>query len=680
MRKYTITDYKDSYKPAYVANGLIGLRVGSNPLLECTGLLNGFAGIHEIHAVEAIAPVPCVLINVMLDGCSVERYPSSYKMLEQTYDFSNGELTTTFEFTNPAGKKLTGKNVILAARSSPSMILSETSITVSEPANIRVCALLDATTLPVNEILHVVPKHDCDGVIQIEGRGGISTAGIAFALEGPGNTVDYTWGYEKEKITKNLSVDAVPGETYVYRLMTSFIPSTLHNEPHWQAVRMIKLASWKGFDKLRQENSKLWEQLWKSRIVVESDNPYWQEVIDASFFYLHSTVHSASPLSMAPFGMSLRDAYKGHVFWDTECFMYNLPLFTAPNVAKSMLEYRFDRIGAARNNAKINGYEGIQYPWQSMMYGDEVTRVSAGGAGGAGEQHVNMDVAMAFVAYVQVTGDMVFMREQAWPVVKGVADWIVSRVEKTDRGYEILFVTGIDEENDNVNNDGFTNIICQMVLDFANKWQVQLGYPKNEVWADICENMFISVNKELNYIEQFEDCNITDRMNSGHLMALFPYFYNKNKELTDGTIKFFIEHDLYYFLTYPMLSGFLGVLPAWLGDRELSRKFFDKGNLTFFLEPFMQCSESGLESKHYKLNPSLVQSIFLTGRGSLMTGLLMGLTRMNIWKDNFEDWFEGPIVLPQGWDRLTLECVYLKGKPAKVTAVHGAERAQVEWL
>jgi trehalose/maltose hydrolase-like predicted phosphorylase len=75
-----------------------------------------------------------------------------------------------------------------------------------------------------------------------------------------------------------------------------------------------------------------------------------------------------------------------------------------------------------------------------------------------------MDVAMAFIAYYQISGDEVFLRERAWPVVKGVADWIESRVTKTKRGYEILFVTGIDEGTDNVGNDSFTNIICKTVL------------------------------------------------------------------------------------------------------------------------------------------------------------------------------------------------------------------------
>jgi len=56
------------------------------------------------------------------------------------------------------------------------------------------------------------------------------------------------------------------------------------------------------------------------------------------------------------------------------------------------------------------------------------------------------------------------------------------------------------------------------------------------------------------------------------------------------------------------------------------------------------------------------------------------LTRMDIWQEDFKDWFSRPIVMPEGWEGIVLEKVYLKGKPARVTAMQGASRATVEWL
>jgi hypothetical protein len=380
---------------------------------------------------------------------------------------------------------------------------------------------------------------------------------------------------------------------------------------------------------------------------------------------------------MAPFGLSQRDQYKGHVFWDTESFMFMLPLFTDPASAKAVLEYRFNRLEAARHNAMINGYHGIQFPWQSGTTGDEVTRADCGGAD---EVHVNMDVAMAFIAYAQVSGDPVFLQERAWPIVKGVAEWIESRVEKTERGYEILFVMGIDESTNNVNNDSFTNIISKIVLENANRIRVKLGYAANPLWKEIAETLYIPIHDQIHYIEQYEGCKIKDSMLPESLMAFFPYGYSHSKEVDENTMRFYIEHDLQRHLSAPMLSGFLGVIPARLGDRKLARLFFDDGNLRFFVEPYMMCTEVALTDSAYVKMPDAISTIFLTGRGSMMVGLLMGLTRLDIWQEDFKNWFAGPIVMPEGWDGIVLEKVYLKGKSARITAMHGDSKAKIEWL
>ena len=65
--------------------------------------------------------------------------------------------------------------------------------------------------------------------------------------------------------------------------------------------------------------------------------------------------------------------YRGHVFWDTEIFM--LPFFTysAPEIARNLLEYRYARLEGARDKARQNGLEGAMFPWESADTGEEVT-------------------------------------------------------------------------------------------------------------------------------------------------------------------------------------------------------------------------------------------------------------------------------------------------------------------
>jgi trehalose/maltose hydrolase-like predicted phosphorylase len=55
--------------------------------------------------------------------------------------------------------------------------------------------------------------------------------------------------------------------------------------------------------------------------------------------------------------------YNGHVFWDMDLWMYPAILVLNPKLAKSLIEYRYDRLEAAKNNAYLNGYKGAMFPW-----------------------------------------------------------------------------------------------------------------------------------------------------------------------------------------------------------------------------------------------------------------------------------------------------------------------------
>ena len=95
--------------------------------------------------------------------------------------------------------------------------------------------------------------------------------------------------------------------------------------------------------------------------------------------------------------------YRGQVMWDIETFVFPPILLTDPQAADSLLYYRNERLHAARRNAALNGYRGLQLPWASgPLHGEEMIRVSAPLI--TLEQHVGLSVAMAFAQYAHATG------------------------------------------------------------------------------------------------------------------------------------------------------------------------------------------------------------------------------------------------------------------------------------
>ena len=57
--------------------------------------------------------------------------------------------------------------------------------------------------------------------------------------------------------------------------------------------------------------------------------------------------------------------------------MYPPLLMLQPQIARSLLEYRFERLDAARQNASSHGYKGAMFPWESDDEGQEATPVWA---------------------------------------------------------------------------------------------------------------------------------------------------------------------------------------------------------------------------------------------------------------------------------------------------------------
>jgi trehalose/maltose hydrolase-like predicted phosphorylase len=86
-------------------------------------------------------------------------------------------------------------------------------------------------------------------------------------------------------------------------------------------------------------------------------------------YHFYSFINEFKSYGLSPMGLSGL-GYNGHVFWDMDLWMYPGILILNPNLAKSLIEYRFDRLEAARNNAFLNGYKGIMFPWESSKTGE----------------------------------------------------------------------------------------------------------------------------------------------------------------------------------------------------------------------------------------------------------------------------------------------------------------------
>jgi hypothetical protein len=400
---------------------------------------------------------------------------------------------------------------------------------------------------------------------------------------------------------------------------------------------------------------------------------------DAAFYYLNASVHPSSPASTSIFGLAQwydYHYYYGHIMWDVETFSIPPLLLLQPDAARAMLDYRFRVLPAARSNAKLNGRRGIQYPWESgMALGDESS--PGPGSGSWREDHVSLDVAMAFAQYAHATGDTYFLRERAWPVLQGVAEWLTSRVTLTKRGYEIHRMMGIAERKEASNNDAFTAMAARRVLGEAVACARALGYDVPATWEDIATRLVVPADRRTGVIQAHDGYRPGEEKGAtpGPLAGLFPFWYGVDGAVERATIEFYLDLAPEY-VGSPMLSALYGVWAAWLGDRERSLALFEDGYGAFVQDRFLQTYE--YRPDRFPEQPRA--GPFFANLSGLLVGLLYGLPGLRLGSGNPSTWPSRRVVLPAGWDAIEVERLWIRGTAARLIARHDDERAHIEML
>jgi trehalose/maltose hydrolase-like predicted phosphorylase len=330
--------------------------------------------------------------------------------------------------------------------------------------------------------------------------------------------------------------------------------------------------------------------------------------------------------------------YNGHVFWDTELWMYPGLLVLQPNIAKSLVEYRYQRLPAARRNAFSKGFKGAMFPWESADSGVEETPVWA--LSGPFEHHITACVAIAAWNYYCVTQDKTWLRERGYPILSETANFWASRVERNGPGrYDIKNVVAADEWAENVDNNAFTNAAAKANLRFATEAARLLGIPPNADWAVVADN--IPILKMPDGVTQEHATYKGEGIKQADVNLLsYPL-----KEITDPKQ---IRKDLEYYETRvpdegtpAMTQAVFTTLYARLGDKEKAAHWFKDSYLPNLNPPFRVIAETKGGTNPY----------FATGAGGVVQSVLMGFGGLEITPKGI---VQIKSVLPSNWKKLTI--------------------------
>lgn len=682
-----MTEYRPEYLPAYLSNGLLGLRVGRIPIVDGICMVNGLVERDPVEDGEGFARAPYPLWgDLVVDGQGLSWHPEQATFIEQAYDFSCGELHTRFVY-RPGSTSVRVDSLVFCSRSLPTVVAQELRVEVDAECDLALCGGINPAGIPGRWVARrtQTPGTDTpvvDGLMEWETSGSLSTCGAAYItrFEGAERAERQVEDIDsRAPLQTTYRFRALPRHVYVLRQLSALLSSRMHSEPDRMAARMTFLAGTRDFEKLRRQNREAWDELWKGRVILRGAEERWQAIADASFYYLHASAHSSSLFSTSIFGLAYwpnYHYYRGHIMWDIEGFALPVFVLTDPLIARSLLGYRLGCLLAARRNAAMNGYQGLQFPWAaSPVHGEEVIRLSK--ARIIFEQHVNMVVAFAFAQFCHATGDVGYLRHHAWQVLSGVSEWILSRGIDTPRGFEIRECLGIAEQEEPVDNHAYVNMAAAVVLREAASAARRLSFEGAGMMERVANRVFLPVDEATNVILNHEGYVFREgdvaAATPEALAGLFPFNYDPGPDRERATLRFYLDRVGAY-VGYPMLSAPLGAWAARLGDRALSSRLFEEGYAEFIDEPFRVANEfSRRFPKQPKAGP-LVANV-----GGYLTSCLYGLTGVALGPEEPSAWARRVAVMPELWDGIEVERVWARGQPIRLVANHGC-RAILEPL
>lgn len=629
-----------NYYGITVANGMVGLVSSPEPMKVKDVVLNGAFDTYGRGRVSNILKVfNFANMNLDVDGTRVG--PKDISNYRQTLDMKQAALTTTFDYKD----KVSVRQTMMALRHLPFSELTMMEITAKKDCEIMPASVIE-TPDNLREVKNLYSEIDRSHVtIRLltsvakspTGRHTVAASTSFIFSEPHGQEPDVIhedWDYNMHlaKFKKRLKA----GETYRFSVVGS-VSSTAHTaDPLNEAERLTLFAALERTERLLTRHRAEWDKLWQSDIIIDGD-PDAQRAVRSAIYHLYSFSRAGTAYSLSPMGLSGL-GYNGHVFWDTELWMYPPLLTLKPELAKSLLEYRFERMSMARQNAFSHGYKGVMFPWESDSDGQEATPVWA--LTGPFQHHITGCVGWAFWKYYQVTGDKEWLRTRGYPMLKEVAEFWASRVEREGAGnYHINNVIGANEWQENIDDNAFTNAMAKTSLNYAIQAAQTLGLTPDPDWKLVADNIPIlkfpdGVTKENRTYDgvQIKQADV-------NLLA-YPLHVVSDESA--------IRRDLdYYGPRYspegPAMGwSVLSTLNARLGNTDKAYEWFQRSYKPNEVPPFGVMAETAGGTNPY----------FATGAGGMLQSVMNGFGGLEITDNGI---IQQKARLPKQWKSLTIK-------------------------
>ncbi|MFB6440381.1 discoidin domain-containing protein [Streptomyces sp. NPDC056411] len=685
----TRIDPKDSHH-AYVGNGYLGQRVPPNgtgyaapggttgwPLKtpEYDGaFVSGLyaKGPKNVQGRQAIAAIPTwTTLDVTAGGARPDTFSSAtaagrISHYRQSLSLRCGFIRTSLTWTAADGRRTDLVYDVLTDRTDPHVGAVRLRMTPHWSGTATVTDTLDG-----RGARRIGPSAGGGS-----GAGGGRTMDVGFRTDGTGtegavaSTLRTGPGVRADRPGRALRADGLSnhqrvgfpvrsGRSYELTKYVGVDTALTSRSPRTAADTASRRAADLGWAALFARHTAAWQRLWRSDIEVKGQ-PALQSWVRSAQYGLLSATRAGSANSIGPTGLT-SDNYAGEIFWDAETWMYPGLLATHPDLARSIVDYRYRTRAAARANARKLGYDGLFYSWTSGSKGDLWSECHSWDPPHCKTQnHLMGDVSLAAWQYYLATKDTAWLRSRGWPVLQGIAEFWASRATRNaDGSYSVKNVAGPDEYSNGVTDGVFTNAGAATALRHAVRAAAVLGEHAPASWTTVADKLRIPYDAKKKIFEQYAGYRDTTIKQADTVLLMYPLEWPMSQTQASHTLDFYAAH------TDPdgpaMTDSVHSVDAAGIGEPGCATYTYLLRSIKPFVRgPFAEFSEArgtkaGAEDPH----AGKPAQDFLTGKGGFLQTFTHGLTGLRLREDRVR---LDPTLPPQLSDGVTLRGLHWQGR------------------
>ncbi|MCA6095510.1 discoidin domain-containing protein [Streptomyces sp. SCA3-4] len=683
----------DDTHHAYVGNGYLGQRIPPNGA-GCTGsgaktgwplftpsydgsFVSGLYAHNQQTAADRQAAAALPTWTGLTVGTGGERgdtfnsltKPGRISGYRQTLFLHCGIVRTSLTWTAADGRKTDLVYDVLADRTNPHVGAVRLSMTPRWSGDATVTDLLDGQGARrirqtgggdrtagagsdgrTMDVAFRTDGTDTDGAVASTLRPGRGVPTATARTAGPARDLS---------VRQSLTFPVRKGRAYELTKYVGVDTALTSHAPRQDATTASRLAARRGWDGLLRAHTAAWARMWRSDIEVPGQRELQAWVRSARYGLLSSTREGAAD-SIAPAGLT-SDNYAGLVFWDAETWMYPALLATAPDLARTVVDYRHRTLPGARENARKLGYQGLFYPWNSGSKGDLAQECHSVDPPHCRTQiHLQSDISLATWQYYLATRDTDWLRERGWPVMKGIAEFWAGRVDRNaDGSYSIKDTAGPDEYSNGVDDAVFTNAGAVTALRNATRAAQLLGERAPGEWTAIADRIRIPYDAEHKVFRQYDGYTGSKIKQADTVLLTYPLEWPMPKDDAARTLDYYAQR------TDPdgpaMTDSVHAIAAAGTGEAGCSTYTYLQRSIRPFVRgPFAQFSEArGAKAGAEDPLAGSPAHDFLTGKGGFLQIFTNGLTGMRMREDRLR---LDPMLPPQLGRGVTLRGLQWQGR------------------